>query len=295
MADKPDWAREGAGWPNAERSRFVRAGGLDWHVQIAGEGPVCLLLHGTAAATHSWRAILPKLAERFTVAAPDLPGHGFTATPPARAMTPPAMALGVAALMEKLALQPALIVGHSAGAAIAAQGVIDGRLDPKAIVAFNGAFLPIGGGEGGEWASWLAKALFLNPIAPRLFAWRGSDARAVDRLLKGTGSDIDEEGRELYRRLVARSGHVAGALTMMAQWDLPGLKRRLPGLKTPLVLITGENDKAVPPRDAERVAGLVPTGEVILQPGLGHLSHEERPEEAVRLILEAAERHGALS
>ena len=54
----------------------VAAGGLRWHVQVAGDGPVLLLLHGTGAATHSWRDLLPLLAERFTVVAPDLPGHG---------------------------------------------------------------------------------------------------------------------------------------------------------------------------------------------------------------------------
>ena len=43
-----------------------------------GEGPDIVLLHGTGASTHSWRALIPLLAERYRVTAIDLPGHGFT-------------------------------------------------------------------------------------------------------------------------------------------------------------------------------------------------------------------------
>ena len=46
-----------------------------------GDGPDLLLLHGSGAATHSWRDLAPLLARDFRVIAPDLPGHGFTETP----------------------------------------------------------------------------------------------------------------------------------------------------------------------------------------------------------------------
>ena len=57
--ERPDWSREGAGWPNRAASRFVQAGGLRWHVQIMGEGSPLLLV------------------QMHTVIAPDPPGHGF--------------------------------------------------------------------------------------------------------------------------------------------------------------------------------------------------------------------------
>ena len=40
MSDRPVWSRDGRDWPNREASRFVEAGGLRWHVQVAGQGPV---------------------------------------------------------------------------------------------------------------------------------------------------------------------------------------------------------------------------------------------------------------
>jgi len=53
---------DGADWPNRAASRKLRAGGVDWHVQILGRGPTLLLLHGTGASTHSWRDVAPLLA-----------------------------------------------------------------------------------------------------------------------------------------------------------------------------------------------------------------------------------------
>ena len=57
------WQRAGRDWPNREASRFLRAEGIEWHVQIAGSGPDLLLLHGAGAATHSWAGLLARLAE----------------------------------------------------------------------------------------------------------------------------------------------------------------------------------------------------------------------------------------
>ena len=68
-------------WLNVAICAAVARGPIRWHVQRMGAGPALLLLHGTGAATHSWRALAPLLAEHFTVVAPDLPGHGFTGPP----------------------------------------------------------------------------------------------------------------------------------------------------------------------------------------------------------------------
>ena len=64
MTRRPDWEHDGRDWPNRTASRFVSAAGIVWHVQVAGEGPALLLLHGTGAATHSWAGVLPLLARR---------------------------------------------------------------------------------------------------------------------------------------------------------------------------------------------------------------------------------------
>jgi magnesium chelatase accessory protein len=285
---KPDWSIEGRDWPHRETSRFVDAGALRWHVQIMGEGPPLLLLHGTGAATHSWRGLAPLLAQQYSVIAPDLPGHGFTATPANAGLTLPGMARLVGDLMRTLDIPPAAIVGHSAGAAIALRMALDARAAPHAVVGVNAALKPFAG-VAARLMPVAARLLLLNPVSIQLMARRGSDASRVARLMRSTGSRLEEAGVEFYRRLFGCTGHVAAVLGMMAHWDLAPLQRDLPALKAGLTLIVGDNDLAVPPGDAALVA---PAADVVRLPSLGHLAHEEAPQALADAILLALRRPG---
>ena len=294
MSPALSWDRDGRDWPHREASRFVQAGGLRWHVQRIGDGPVALLIHGTGASTHSWRGLMPLLARRFTVVAMDLPGHAFTDTPPPPQLSLPGMAHAVAALVEALGLDVTLLVGHSAGAAIAARLVVDEVLAPSPLVAINGAFLPLAGLPGLLFPP-VARLMAATPLAPQLFARRSWDRAAVERLIGGTGSTLDAQGLALYGALVRDPRHAAGALGMMARWDLRPLARDLARLHTPLTLIVGANDRAVPPADARRVRSLIPAttpSRLDLLPGAGHLVHEELPAEVARLVLHAHQDQG---
>ncbi len=281
MSDRPDWEREGHDWPNRAHSHFVNAGGVRWHVQIAGSGPVLLLLHGTGAATHSWRGMLPLLAEHFTVVAPDMPGHGFSARGP---QTLPAMAKAVAALVSELDLKPTIVVGHSAGVAVGLRMVLDGLVEAKAVVGLSPALLPFPGLAAKLFPT-MAKLLFLNPFAPHIFARIAGPTREVARfMLKSTGSQLDGDGVDYYGRLFRKPGHIAGTIGMMASWDLEPLKRDLPGLKVPLLLIHGDSDTAIPMAKAQESAALVPGARLEVLEGLGHLAHEEEPERVAAMI-----------
>jgi magnesium chelatase accessory protein len=294
MSDAPIWEIDGRDWPNRAASRFVQAGDIRWHVQVMGEGPVLLLLHGTGAATHSWRDLAPILTRRFTVVAPDLPGHGFTSLPPSQRLSLPWMAWGVQELLHALGVRPALAVGHSAGAAVAIRMTLDRRIAPRLIVGLNGALMPFEGLAGQIFAP-IARLLVSLPGVASLFAWRGSDRAVVEELLRDTGSTLSREGVEFYARLVRRPDHVAGALGMMANWDLPGLVRDLPQLAVPLLLIVGHADRTVPPETAARVRARHPPTRIRCLPGLGHLAHEERPELVARILFEAALAEGILA
>ncbi len=282
--ERPLWEREGRDWPNRDASRFVEAAGFRWHVQVMGAGPVILLLHGTGAATHSWRDLAPMLARDFTVVAPDLPGHGFTEPPPVGTLTLAGMATALRKLLDRLGLEPAAAAGHSAGAAVLVRMALDDQLHAGLIVSLNGALIPFGGEAAGPIASSLAKLLFLNPFTPRLFAWRMGDRAAAARIVERSGSILEPEALDLYAKLARRPAHVGAALGMMAGWDLETLDRDLPRLTTPLVLVAADNDAAVAPADAEKVQGFQPAARIVRLPKLGHLAHEEAPETVAELI-----------
>lgn len=294
MRDRPQWGLEGRDWPHRESSDFVEAAGLTWHVQRMGQGPVVLLAHGTGAATHSWRGLMPLLAERFTVIAPDLPGHGFTGAPHQGRLTLPYMARALGGLVNALEVRPALVAGHSAGVAILLRMCLDGAVDPKAVVSLNGALLPFDGFAGQVFGP-IAKMLALNPLVPRFFAWRARDARTVERLIRGTGSHLDEAGLAYYGRLFRHAGHAAAALSMMSNWDLHPLQREFGHLRPELVLVAARNDSAIPPSQAESVSHMVRHGRVVPMPGLGHLAHEEDPAAVAAILVETARRHGVIA
>ncbi|MBI5128764.1 MAG: alpha/beta fold hydrolase [Rhodopseudomonas palustris] len=286
------WSRDGADWPHREASRFVEAGGFRWHVQQMGppDAPAILLIHGTGAASHSWRGLAPLLAQHFRVVAPDLPGHGFTQSPRAHRLSLPGMAGDLAALLRVLGVSPDIVVGHSAGAAIATRMCLDGTIAPRLLISLNGAFLPYGG-PAANFFSPLAKMLVLNPFVPSLFAWQAGHRGAVERLIGNTGSTIDAVGLKLYGKLVGNSAHVAAALRMMANWDLEPLLKGLPDLKPQLVLVAADGDRAIPPSVARKVQEIQPKAVIERIPRLGHLAHEEQPQ----LIADLIERYSRLT
>ena len=289
----PNWSVEGRDWPNADASRFVTAGDLKWHVQVMGSGPVVLLLHGTGAATHSWRDLAPLLAANFTVVAPDLPGHGFSSA--IGRASPVNVATAVAALTEQLGLAPALTVGHSAGAAIALTMVDRGLAAPQSVVSLGGALLPFGGMAGKIFPS-MARLLFVNPFAPELFAMRTRNPGEVGAFLqRSTASPIDARGVELYERLLQTSGHIGGALALMANWDLNALERALPHIGVPVLLAHGDRDATIPVATSRTVADRLPNGRLLIVPALGHLAHEEAPALHADIITDFARRTGVLA
>jgi magnesium chelatase accessory protein len=288
----PDWQIEGRDWPNRDRSRFIDSDGLRWHVQRLGSGPACLLLHGTGASTHSFRDLLPLLATSFDVIAVDLPGHGFTSRPVAlEGLSLLGMTRSLAALLRTLVVSPTLVIGHSAGAAIAARLALNREVEPRCLISLNGALLPLSGFKHPAFTP-LVRAVVSSHWLPRWFAKRLESPREVDRLLESTGSRVDERGRECYRRLSRCPGHTGAALAMMGVWDLRPLEVELSRLAVPLHLLIGGQDRMILPGEAVKVRQLVPSATVEQWPTLGHLAHEEDPARLADWVLARARADG---
>jgi magnesium chelatase accessory protein len=275
MGDRLQWETDGRDWPLRSWSRFVTAAGLRWHVQVSPTpGPVALLVHGTGASTHSWRSLAPLLARHYRVVAMDLPGHGYTGSLPAGAVSLPGIARALGELLRELQVEPQVAIGHSAGAAILARMQLDGTLRASRLVSINGALLPLPGWSGAVFPP-VAKLLASNSLAARIFAWGATDPAAVRRLVASTGSTLDRPGLDLYARLIRSPAHVAGTLQMMAGWNLEPLQRELARLAVPLLLLVGSQDGTVAPTEAARVQRVLPDARQLQLPGLGHLAHEE--------------------
>ena len=274
-----------ADWPNRAASRSLRVGALDWHVQVAGVGPTLLLLHGSGASAHSWAELLPALAAHATVVAPDLPGHGFTTGAPLESLSLPRMREALASLMQALALPaPMLVVGHSAGAALALRWALDTETAPQAVLGFNPSLVA----PPALYLQWIAP--LLNPVATSspvtsLLALVAGRFGLVERLLSSTGSAVPAAQRACYQQLFANPAHVRGAMGFMAAADLPALLPASAKLRCPVAFVVGMQDHWVPIETLQPVLSrYFGTAEVERWPG-GHLLHEADPARATARVL----------
>ncbi|KLI62822.1 alpha/beta fold hydrolase BchO [Aurantiacibacter marinus] len=293
MSAQLNWEREGRVWPHRDASRFVKAGGLDWHVQRMGNGPELLLLHGTGASCHSWSAMMPLLAKHFTLTVPDLPGHAFTSGRLRGGPSLANMSGAIAALLEELEVKPAICAAHSAGVAIALHHAhqTDAALP---IVGFSPAIMPFPGLAAKLFPA-MAKALFVNPFVPRIFAASTRIPGEAKRFLRrATGSETSPENLACYEALLGNHRHCEGALAMMANWDLDSFSESLKDIANPVMLAHGRHDKAVPTGSVEAAAARLPSARLELLFDLGHLAHEEAPETAAQFIIDFAREQGVI-
>jgi len=277
------WERDGLDWPHRDASRFLRAGGVDWHVQVLGSGPTLLLLHGTGASSHSFAGLVRHLASDFTLVVPDLPGHGFSRIQGLDVLSLPGMAAALRALVAELDLDPQFLVGHSAGAAVALRMLLDGLDAADGVVSINGALLPFSGLQGRLFSP-LARMLAAGGGPARYVATRAGRPAIMRRLIDSTGSCLDDEDLIFYQRLAGNVAHVRATLAMMARWDLPGFQADLLRCHHPVRLLAGSRDRLVPPRQAHAVAARLQRATVHGLTGLGHLAHEEAPRQVADAI-----------
>lgn len=273
-------------WPFKAQSSLISTGRHRFWVADTGpkNAAALLLLHGTGASNHSFRRTIPGLSETYRVITPDLPGHGCSAKGFSRRLGLDAMAQDLWTLLDTLGVQPQAIIGHSAGAAV---GLRMAELRPvPQVIGLNAAL-----GEFDGAAAFLfpiiAKGLATLPFASSAITAFFGRPGTVERILTGTGSPLEPEGRAQYLKLVRDPDHITGALGMMADWKLQGLLNRLPETKTKVTLIASEGDRAVPAKVSIDAAKRIPGATLHLLPKLGHLAHEETEDGLSALILDS--------
>src|SRR5438105_10606893 len=121
-------------------SRTAVVAGLSLHYLTAGHGPAVILLHGYTQTSRMWKPLIPLLAERFTVIAPDLPGIGESAIP-ADGLDMKTAAIRIHALAKSLGIEKASVVGHDIGLMVAYAYAAQFPAETEKLVLMD-AFLP---------------------------------------------------------------------------------------------------------------------------------------------------------
>jgi magnesium chelatase accessory protein len=273
-------------WPNRQHSSTVSVGGLDWHVQLTGKGPVVLLLHGTGSSTHSWSDLIPLLEADAQVLVPDLPGHAFTLGAKLEDLTLDEIANSLQLLIEQLGIEaPSIVVGHSAGAPLALRFAVGSSKPPKLVIALNPSFIP----PPTVYTSFFGP--LLGPITrsstlSSLLASLSPSLGMVDKLLDSTNTILPETRRVYYRKLFERSEHVRGSMNFMAAADIHKVLVEANLYRGKLICVLGNQDAWIPVKPLEKIIlDYFPAAEIVKWEG-GHIMHELEPNKVAQLILE---------
>jgi pimeloyl-ACP methyl ester carboxylesterase len=266
---------------SAIASRMADVGGLRLHYLSAGHGAPLLLLHGYAETSLMWRPLMPSLAKRFTVIAPDLPGIGDSAIP-AEGLDMKAAAVRIHALMSSLGFQKAEVVGHDIGLMVAYAYAAMYPAETTKLVVMD-AFLP---GVAGWEAVYNNPGIWhfrFNGLTPELLV-RGRERIYFDYFWNDFAADkarsIPEADRKAYAAAYARPGRMKAGWAYFVSFnqaakDFAELART--PLTMPVLAIGGE--KSLGEVLGAQMKTVARDVKVIVLKNTGHWILEENPKE----------------
>jgi pimeloyl-ACP methyl ester carboxylesterase len=247
----------------------------------AGNGPALVLLHGIGASSQTWAGLLPLLAERFTVIAPDLLGHGASDAPRTD-YSVAAYACGVRDLLALLGIERATVVGHSLGGAIAAQLTYQ---HPELVERL---VLEAAGGVARELHPALRLAALpgaeqVLPLINHRLGRRATKvlARALSGVRPTLATDLDEVLDTLDNMSDPRK-RAAFCRTLRAACDFSGQGASMLDFcylaeAVPTMIVWGECDPVLPVAHAHAASVAMPAARLELFPGTGHFPHRADP------------------
>src|SRR5436190_6949727 len=272
---------------NAIVSRDAEVEGVKLHYMTAGHGPAVILLHGYAETSRMWKPIIPLLAERFTVLAPDLPGSGDSAIP-ADGLDMKTAAIRIHALARSLGVQKAEVVGHDIGLMVAYAYAAQFPSEVEKLVVMD-AFLP----GVGEW-----EAIYNDPGYWH-FRFNGATPEALVRgreriyfeylwndLASNKWRSIPEADREAYADAYSGPGRMRAGWAYFASFPQTAkdfAKLAETKLSMPVLAIGG--DKSLGEFLGRQMKLAASNVTAVLAEDSGHWLLEEQPDQTTRALV----------
>jgi pimeloyl-ACP methyl ester carboxylesterase len=270
--------------------RHVRIHGHNIAYRTAGTGPVVVLVHGIAGSSETWGRVMPALAERVTVVAPDLLGHGGS-TKSAGDYSLGALAAGIRDLMIELGHDRATLIGHSLGGGVVMQFAYQfpDRCERLVLVG--------SGGLGREVALNLralsfpgVEYLVAPAFHPRLQAagtavmgwFRKVGLRptpSFEEFWRGYGSLMDGDSRRAFF-------HTLHSVVDPGGQRVSAMNRLHLVSGTPTLIVWGDRDSVVPVRHAHEAHEAMPGSILHVLEGVGHFPQHDQPERFTRVVLD---------
>ena len=270
-------------------SRFVEVNGLSVHYKTTGQGePVFLLLHGFGASLFSWHEVMEPLAEVGTVIAFDRPAFGLTERPlpgewsgenPYSSASTVELTVG---LLDALGVERAILVGNSAGGTAALLTALAYPERVQALILVDAAVYAGGGTPG------LLRPILNTPqmqrigplIARNILNWGRDFARSAWH----DPSKLTPEIWEGYLKPLRAENWDRALWELTRASRAPDLAGRLAEVQIDCLVITGDDDRIVPPEQSIRLSRELPSAALVVIPDCGHVPHEECPERFLQAV-----------
>jgi pimeloyl-ACP methyl ester carboxylesterase len=268
-------------------SRTADIDGVKLHYLTAGHGPTVILLHGFAENSRMWRPIIPLLAEKFTVIAPDLPGIGDSGIP-ADKIDMKTSANRIHALARSLGVEKARVVGHDIGLMVAYAYATQFPAETEKLVVMD-AFLP---GVAGWEAIYNAPNVWhfrFNGEYPEALV-KGRERTYFEYFWNVFAADktrsIPEADRKAYTEAYSKPGRMRAAWAYFASW--PQLAKdfaQISQTKLTMPVLSIGGDKSLGNELAEQMKLVATDVTVVVLKDTGHWILEERPNETTEAIV----------
>ena len=272
---------------NIIASRTAEVEGIKLHYLTAGHGPAVILLHGYTQTSRMWRPIIPLLAEKFTVIAPDLPGIGGSEIP-ADGLDMKTAAIRIHALAKSLGVEKARVVGHDIGLMVAYAYAAQFPAEVEKLVVMD-AFLPgVAGWESVYNNPGIWHFRFNGPTPEALV--RGRERTYFEHYWNDFAADkahsISEADRVAYTAAYARPGRMRAGWAYFVSFqqaakDFAELSQT--NLTMPVLAIGGEKGNGDLLGQQMKIVASDAT--MVVLKDTGHWVLEEKPQETTDALI----------
>ena len=260
---------------------YVDAAGLRLHVRDSGpkDAPAVILLHGFGSSLHTWEPWAERLSEKYRVIRYDLPGFALTGADTTGDYSEARGMQVLAALMDKLGIAKASLIGNSIGGRLAWNFAAEypARVDKLVLISPDGFASP--GYEYGKHPDVPALAKMMRYVLPKSMLRMNLVPAYADP------AHLTDATVTRYYDLLLAPGARGAMLDRMGQTVLEPPEPLLRRITAPTLLLWGAKDALIPITNAADYLKAMPNARLVTLPDLGHVPHEEMPEESLAPVL----------
>lgn len=272
-------------------SRYVELpGGLRVHYREEGQanGPTLLLIHGFSASLHTWEPWVQRLGDDYRIVSLDLPGHGLTRAPAGYQASIEAYRDVVHEFARIRGLTNFALAGSSMGGNVSWEYALAYPEQVNALILVDAS----------GWEDTRADVqeepqvfkLLRNPTLGPIMIQLDS-SRLVRQGLEASFYDpalVDDAMLNRYVQLARAPGHREILLQMTLGFRARNYAtpERLAALQMPVLILTGDTDRLVPPEHAQQFHDAIAGSQLVTFQNTGHIPQEEKPDESAAAVRE---------